>query len=131
MRSQKGFSKIWYERKHSLKNAAFFARYICHDIYALIRSSKFHNELKEADIVPLHKKQSKFSKENNRPKVFSHIFSKFTEDAYINKYQISSKMFSWSISAVFARQCLLFIIEKWKKNCGLWRCLWCIIDKLI
>ena len=52
---------IWH--KHSFKNAAYFAEYICDDINTLIRSSKFHNELKEADIVPVHKKKSKFSKE--------------------------------------------------------------------
>ena len=47
-----------------LKNAAFFAKYICNDINTLIHSSKFHNELKEADIIPVHKKKSKFSIEN-------------------------------------------------------------------
>ena len=40
------------------KNAAFFANYTCDDINASIRCSKFHNELKEADIVvPAHKKK--------------------------------------------------------------------------
>ena len=40
------------------KNAAFFAKYTCDDINASIRCSKFHNELKEADIVvPAHKKK--------------------------------------------------------------------------
>ena len=34
---------------------------------ASVRSSKFHNELKEADIVTVHKKKSKLSKENYRP----------------------------------------------------------------
>ena len=34
------------------KNAAFFfAKYICDDINALIRSLKFHNELKEINII--------------------------------------------------------------------------------
>ena len=41
------------------KNAAFFAKYKCDDINASIRSSKFHNELKEADIIPVHKKKSR------------------------------------------------------------------------
>ena len=45
-----------------LKNATFFAKYICDDVNILIRSSKFHNELKEANIVPVHKMKSKFSK---------------------------------------------------------------------
>ena len=41
------------------KNAAFSAKYVCDDINASIRSSNFHNELKEADIVLVHKKKSK------------------------------------------------------------------------
>ena len=38
-----------------------------YDINASTCFSKFHNELKEADIVPVHNKKSKLSKENNRP----------------------------------------------------------------
>ena len=44
------------------KNAVFFAKYTCDDINASICSSIFHNELKEADIVPAHKKKLKLSK---------------------------------------------------------------------
>ena len=54
------------QKKIKLKNAAFFAKCICDDINTSIRYSKFHNELKEADIVPVHKKKSKVSKENYR-----------------------------------------------------------------
>ena len=36
------------------KIAAFFAKYIYDGINTSIRSSKFHNELKETDIVPVH-----------------------------------------------------------------------------
>ena len=50
------------------KNPAFFAKFICDDINTIIRTSNFHNELKEADIAPVHKKKSKFSKENHRRK---------------------------------------------------------------
>ena len=49
------------------KNASFLAKYICDDINTSIRSSKFQNELKEADIVAVHKKKSKLPKENCRP----------------------------------------------------------------
>ena len=42
-----------------LKNVTFFAKYKCDDINTSIRSSKFHNELKETDIVPVHKKKSR------------------------------------------------------------------------
>ena len=37
------------------KNVDFFAKYTCDDINDSIRSSKFPNELKQADIVPAHK----------------------------------------------------------------------------
>ena len=77
--------------------ASLFAKYTCDDISAFIRSSKFHNEFKEAYIVPVHKKKPKLSKENYRlisilpniPKVyerclydqiiqfFDNIFSKY------------------------------------------------------
>ena len=39
-----------------LKIEAVLVKYVCNGINALIRSSKFHNEWKEADIVPIHKK---------------------------------------------------------------------------
>ena len=80
------------------KKCSFFGKYICNDINTLIRSSKFHNELKEADIVPVHKKKSKFSKENYRPisilpnisKVYERCLydqiSNFLEDVF-SKYQ--------------------------------------------
>ena len=44
------------------KNAAFFAKYICDDINTSIRSSKFHNELKEAYIVLVHERSLNFPK---------------------------------------------------------------------
>ena len=85
------------------KNAAFFAKYICDDINTSIRSLKFHNELEEADIVPVHKKSQNFLKKVIDLEVFSRIFPKFTKDAYMTKYQFFSKMLSQSINAVFAR----------------------------
>ena len=48
------------------KMQLFFAKYICDDVNGSIISLKFHNELKEADIESVHKKKSKFSKENCR-----------------------------------------------------------------
>ena len=38
------------------KNVDFFTNYTCDDINDSIHSSKFPNELKQADIVPVHKK---------------------------------------------------------------------------
>ena len=42
------------------KNIDFFAKYTCDDINDSIRSSKFPNQLKQADIVPAHKKVKVF-----------------------------------------------------------------------
>ena len=102
------------------QNAAFFAKYSCDDINASIRSSKFHNELKEADIVPVHKKKSKLSKENYRPisilpnisKVYERCLydqmSNFFEDIF-SKYQCGFR------KGYSAQHCLLVMIEKWKR----------------
>ena len=118
------------------KIAAFFAKYIYDGINTSIRSSKFHNELKETDIVPVHKKKSKFSKENYRPisilpnisKVYERCLydqiSNFFEDVF-SKYQCGFR------KGYSAQHCLLVMIEKCKNNSGLWRCLWCIINRLI
>ena len=43
-------------------NTDFFEKYICCDINASIRFSKFPNELKQRDIVPAHKIKSKLFK---------------------------------------------------------------------
>ena len=47
-------------------NADFFASYLCNDINAFISSLTYPNQLKEADIIPAHKRKSKLSKENYR-----------------------------------------------------------------
>ena len=76
--------------------------------------------MKEADIVPVHKKKSKFSKENYRPisilpnisKVYERCLydqiSNFFEDVF-SKYQCGFR------KCYSAQHCLLAMIEKWKK----------------
>ena len=54
---------MWHEYKHYTKNA----KYRRDDINSCIRCPKFHNVLKEADVVPVHKKELKLFTENNRP----------------------------------------------------------------
>ena len=102
------------------KNAVFLAKYMCDDINASIRSSNFHNELKEADIVPVHKKKSKLSKENQRPISILPNISKVYE---ICLYDQISKCFDNIFSKYqcgfrkgYSRQhCLLVMIEKQKR----------------
>ena len=76
--------------------------------------------MKEADIVPVHKKKSKFSKENYGPisiipnisKVYKRCLydqiSIFLEDVF-SKYQCGFR------KGYSAQHCLLVMIEKWKK----------------
>ena len=99
---------------------------------------KFHNELREVDIVPVHKKKSKISKENSsRISNLSNI-SKVYERCLYDQILIFSKMFHPSINAVFARVTMGYntvlpvsYYRKIEKNSGLWRCLSCIINRLI
>ena len=90
-----------------------------------MRSSKFNNELKEADTLPAHKKESKFSTENYRPisilpnisKVYKRCLngqiSIFFEDLS-SKYQCGFR------NGYSVQHCLLAMTEKWKKivDCG-------------
>ena len=102
------------------KNAAFFAKYTRDDINASIRSSKFHNELKEADIVPVHKKKSKLSKENYRPiSILPNIFKVYERCLYDQMSEFFDNIFSkyqcGFRKGYSAQHCLLVMIEKWKK----------------
>ena len=45
-----------------LKNADFFASYVCNDINASISSLTIPNQFKETDIKAVHKKKPKLSK---------------------------------------------------------------------
>ena len=69
------------------------------DIKALIRSSTFHSELNEADIVPVHKMKSKSSVENTDLKInISKIYDRSLYDKTSNFFEdVFSKY------AVFAR----------------------------
>ena len=49
------------------QNSDFFAFHLQKDINASISTSKFPNDLREADVILVYKKESKLSKENYRP----------------------------------------------------------------
>ena len=102
----------------------FFAKYICDDIKALIRSSKSHNELKEADIVHVHKKKLTFSKENYRPiNILPHIFKvyeRYLHDQISNFFEdVFSKYLCGFRKGSSAQHWLIAMTEKRKKNSGL------------
>ena len=60
-------------------------KYTSDDINDSIHSLKFPNELKQADIVPTHKKKSKLSKENYRPISILPNVSKIYESCLYNQ----------------------------------------------
>ena len=98
-----------------------FSSFICESISNSIKSSIFLSCLKHADVTPLHKKCNKSLKENYRPvsilpilsKVFKrNMFKQMSSffDDIISKYQYGfRKRFS-------TQQCLLALLEKWKRS---------------
>ena len=107
------------------KNDFFFAEYIRNDINASILNPKFHNELKQADIIPAHKKKSKLSKENYRPISILPNISKVYERCLYNQISdyfedILSKYQCGFRKGYSAQHCLSVMIERWKQmvDCG-------------
>ena len=81
-------------------NADFFASYVCNDINASISSSTFPNQLKEADIIPAHKKKSKLSKENYRPISILPNISKYMKGVFMTNCQFILTIYSRSYNVV-------------------------------
>ena len=63
------------------KNVDFFAKYTCDDINDSICSSKFPNDLKQADIVPAHKKSQSFLRKTIDLPVSFQMFLRFMKGA--------------------------------------------------
>ena len=63
------------------KNVDVFAKYACDDINESIRSSKFPNELKQADIVLAHEKSQRFLRKIIDLSVSSQMFLRFMKGA--------------------------------------------------
>ena len=104
------------------KNVDFFAKYACDDINDSVRSSKFPNELKQADISHAHKKKSKLSKENYRPTSIipnvSKIYERCLYDQIATYFEhIFSRYQCGFCKGYSFQQCLLGIIKKCKKKC--------------
>ena len=83
------------------QNSDFFEFHVQKDINASISTSKFPDDLKEADVTPLYKKKSKLSKENYRPISVLPNISKVYEGACMTKCQNILKLDFLNFSAVF------------------------------
>ena len=103
------------------ENLDIFADFLCTNINSSFKSSSFPSCLKMADVSPLHKKGKKDLKENYRPvsilPVFSKVFERsmfaqmsiFFFDNFLSKQQCGFR------KGYIAQQCLLALLEKWKR----------------
>ena len=103
------------------ENSDIFEKVLCSFINNSIKSFTFPSYLKDADVTPIHKKGKKDKKENYRPvsilvvlsKVFERIMfiqmSAFFEDIF-NKQQCGFR------KSYNTQQCLLKMLEKWKRS---------------
>ena len=101
------------------QNSDFFAFHVQRDINASISTSKFPNDLKEADVIPVYKKKSKLSKENYRPisilPNFSKVYERCLYDQISKYFETRFSKFQCGFRKGYSAQhCLLAMIEKWK-----------------
>ena len=103
------------------ENSDIFEKVLCSFINGSIKSFTFPSCLKEADVTPIHEKGEKDKKENYRPvsilpvlsKIFERIMfiqmSAFFKDIF-NKQQCGFR------KGYNTQQCLLKMLEKWKRS---------------
>ena len=103
------------------ENYDIFATFITENFNNMIENSVFPVSLKQADINPIHKKDSRSDKENYRPVSILPNLSKIYErclytqmnkyfDPILSKYQFGFR------KGYSAQQCLLTMIEKWRAS---------------
>ena len=88
-------------------------------INASISASKFANDLKEADVIPICKKKSKLSKENYMPISIllniSKVYERCLYDQISKSFESRFSKFQCGFRKGYSAQhCLLAMIEKWK-----------------
>ena len=88
-------------------------------INASISASKFANDLKEADVLPICKKKSKLSKENYMPinilLNISKVYERCLYDQISQSFESRFSKFQCGFRKGYSAQhCLLAMIEKWK-----------------
>ena len=103
------------------QNSNYFAKYFFENINYCIVNSDFPSELKLADVIPVHKKNSKNVKDNYRPVSILSNISKLYERAIYEQLQsyfekIFSKFQCGFRKGYNAQNCLLVLIEKWKES---------------
>ena len=97
-----------------------FADFLCTNINSSFKSSSFPSCLKMVDVTPLHKKGKKDLKENYRPVSILPVFSKVFERSMFAQitcffYNLLSKQQCGFRKGYSTQQCLLALLEKWKR----------------
>ena len=97
----------------------FFAFHVQKDSNASISPSKFPNDLKEADVIPVYKKKSKLSKENYRPisilPNISKVYERCLYDQMSKYFETRFSKFQCGLRKGYSAQhCLLAMTEKRK-----------------
>ena len=97
-----------------------FTPYITQSIDLELKNSYFPNVLKKADIKPIYKKKSRTEKSNYRPVSILPNISKIYEKCIYEQLEkffdpIFSKHQFGFRKGHSAQQCLIFMVEKWKK----------------
>ena len=103
------------------ENADFFADYICLQFNEAVDSSKFPDFFISADITVAFKQDSRNKKENCRPISILHLVSKIFEKIICKQLSnhfdnILSKFQYCFIKCYNPQNCLLLMIDKWKKR---------------
>ena len=115
------------------ENYDIFSHFITENINFSVNSSIFPESLKNADVRPVFKKNSRLNKENYRPVSILPNISKIYERCIFNQiYNFFDPIFS-KFQCGFrknhsAQHCLLAMIEKWKKCLDDQWSLWGAID---
>ena len=103
------------------QNSDYFAEYFHENINQCISKSIFLSDLKLADVTPVYKKKSKNSKDNYRPASILSNISKIYERCIYDQIQLFFDSLLSKYQCGFRRgyntqQCLITLIEKWKKS---------------
>ena len=102
------------------ENSDIFSNFICESINNSIKSSIFPSCLKHDDVTPLHKKCNKSLKENYRPvsilPILSKVFGRSMFKLMSSFFDIFSKYQYGFRKGFSTQQCLLALLEKWKRS---------------
>ena len=102
-------------------NNALFSQFLATNFDICLENGHFPTELKSADITPAHKKDSKHDTSNYRPISILPNLSKIIEKCmYTQLYNyfeffLSDSQYGFR-KGYSSQQCLLTMVEKWKKN---------------